>query len=109
MPNFPLFGQPNNILRRLQIVDISNKAKESLNEVINCEVTQATFTGFKNVHNINSVSLILKRVILKLGNFIFLDKRSNLKFLKNLNNYPVPAIQLVIFIYVVKCSFLKFL
>jgi hypothetical protein len=51
-------------------MDISNKAKESLNEVINCEVAQTTFTGFKNVHNINSVSLILKRVILKLGKFI---------------------------------------
>jgi len=39
MPSLPSFGQPNNILRRLQIVDISDKAKESLNEVISCEVT----------------------------------------------------------------------
>jgi len=47
MPNFPLFGQPNNILERLQIVDVSNTAKESLNEVINCEVTQANLRALK--------------------------------------------------------------
>jgi hypothetical protein len=70
MPNLPLFGQPNNILWRLQIVDFNNKTKEGLNEVINCEVAQTTFTVFKDVHNINWVSLILKRVILKVGNFI---------------------------------------
>jgi hypothetical protein len=40
-------------------------------KLLTVKVAQATFTGFKNVHNVNSVSLILKRVILKLGNFIF--------------------------------------
>jgi hypothetical protein len=43
-------------------VDVNNKAKEHSNEVINCEVAQATFAGFKNVWSINSVTLILKRL-----------------------------------------------
>jgi hypothetical protein len=57
MPNLFLFGQPNNILWRVEIVDISNKAKEHWHKVIVCEVAQATFAGFKNVWSVNVLKL----------------------------------------------------